>query len=145
MQADYPGNFPAFIGAVPDDDEPAGTGGGIRFPAVMELMETDLYRSVVGDRVDLDTAGYQLAGRVAADIFFGGGDDFFLGIHQASLVVVKFKVIRIEIGIFRQVYGTGIVRSEKYAVHMYDRVIQGRVIGLELGMSALWPDSACKY
>jgi hypothetical protein len=108
-----------------------------RILAIGKSMKPDLDRAKTGDGIDLQTAGNKGAGRMTTHILPCRFDNIGLGEHDPALVMIEFQVVGIEIGIFLQVDDTGVVRAKKDAVFMDDAVIEGLVVGLELGIPPL--------
>ena len=123
---------------MPDNNKPAGVVRRIgRVLAIGESMKPDLDRAVVGDGIDLQAAGNKRPGRVTTYILLCRFDDIGLGEHDAAFVVIEFQVVGVKIGIFLQVDDAGVVRAKKDAVFVDDAVIEGLVVGLELGIAPL--------
>ena len=80
METDDSRNFPLVIRILPDDDESSRfTRGNLLLGFILKFVKTNFNGSVIFDRIDFDTPGYQFPGDLPADISFGSFDNILFG------------------------------------------------------------------
>ena len=120
VEADDAGDLPYSILVLPEVNELGlADRAGVLVSRVMETVDADLDRAVVGDRVDLERPGDEFSGDFAADVVLDPFDESWASAAQSGLVVIELQVVGQERSEFLQI--TVVVGVEKLGVQGLDR------------------------
>ena len=68
-------------------------GAGFLVSGMMETVDADLDRAVVGNGIDLERAGNEFTGHLATDIVLDSLDERWASAAQAGLVVIELDIV----------------------------------------------------
>ena len=95
VEADDAGDLPYSIFVLPEVNELGlADRAGVLVSRVMETVDADLDRAVVGDRVDLERPGDEFSGDFATDVVLDPFDESWASAAQSGLVVIELQVVR---------------------------------------------------
>jgi len=120
----HPRQLPAILGALPYMHKPEGSAIVLTVFYMAKAVHTCLHGAIAGYGVHLHAAGYQCSFQsVVLCKQVSGAFNHLLVVHQATFVVVKFKVGCEDALLgFKVLVIEGI---EQQAVHMHNAVVQG--------------------
>jgi len=94
IEADDAGDLPHSVLVLPEVDELGlADRAGFFVSGMMETVDADFDRAVVGDGVDLERAGDEFSGDFAADVVLDPLDEGLPSAAQAGLVVIELDVV----------------------------------------------------
>src|SRR5438552_3014159 len=94
VEADNASDLPHSVLVLPEMNEfGLADGAGFLVPGVMEAVDADLDRAVVGDGIDLERAGNEFPGHLPADIVLDSLDQSWASAAQAALVVIELDIV----------------------------------------------------
>ena len=119
VEADDAGDLPHSIFVLPEVDEfGLADGAGFLVSGVMETVDADLDRAVVGDGIDLERAGNEFSGDFAADVVLDPFDEGLPSAAQAGLVVIELDIVGDQRSKFLQI--AVVVRVEELGIQGLD-------------------------
>ena len=94
VEADDAGDLPHSVLVLPEMNELGlADGAGFLVSGVMEAVDADLDRAVVGNGIDLERAGNEFPGDFATDIVLDCLDESWASAAQAGLVVIELDIV----------------------------------------------------
>ena len=133
VEADDAGDLPHSVLVLPEVDEfGLADGAGFLVSGVMETVDADLDRAVVGNGIDLERAGNEFTGHLATDIVPDSLDESWASAAQAGLVVIELDIVGDQRSEFFQI--AVVVGVEELGIQRLDgfeeRVGRGRGLGV---------------
>ena len=131
VEADDAGDLPHSVLVLPEVDEfGLADGAGFFVSGVMETVDADLDRAVVGNGIDLERAGDEFTGDLATDIVLDSLDESRASAAQAGFVVIELDIVGDQRSEFFQI--AVVVGVEELGIQRLD--------GLEerVGEGAVW-------
>ena len=94
VEADDASDLPDSVLVLPEVDEfGLADGAGVLVSGMMEAVDADLDRSVVGNGIDLERAGNEFPGDLATDIVLDSLEESWASATQAGLVVIELDIV----------------------------------------------------
>jgi len=104
IEADDPSNLPYSIFVLPEVNELRLADRLCIFvPRVVETVNTDFHRAIIGDGIYLQCPGNKLSGHFAANIVLDGLNYSLPGAAQAGDIVIELQIVRQERSEFLQI------------------------------------------
>ena len=133
IEADDAGDLPHSVLVLPEVDELGlADRGGFLVSGMMEAVDADLDRAVVGNGIDLERAGNEFPGDLATDIVLDCLDESGASAAQAGLVVIELDIVGNQRSEFFQI--AVVVGVEELSIQRLDgfeeRVGGGRGLGV---------------